>query len=90
MGKRENYIQELVDYVKKNLKKGYTVDSLRWALISQGHSKIEVERAIKRVDESLSAEAPIMKTSPEIKYEVIEPKGAIIQKKSLWRRIFGL
>ena len=38
--------QDIADYIKKNLKKGYTLDSLRFSLISQGYSKISVENAI--------------------------------------------
>lgn len=71
MFKKRNLIDELVDYFKRNLKKGYTKESLRWALINQGYSKIEVEKAIKRADMELAQSAPILKTKPEIKYEVI-------------------
>ncbi len=89
MGKREDYVQQLADYIKKNLRKGYTKESLKWALVNQGHSRLEVDKALKRVDEALSHEAPVLKTKPEIKFEVIEPKGAIIEKKSWWKRWFG-
>lgn len=68
-------MQELTEYIKSNLKKGYTKESLKWALIDQGNSKIEVERAFKKVDEELARKAPVLKTKPIIKYEVVEPKG---------------
>lgn len=90
MKKGKNYIGELINYIKKNLKKGYTKESLRWALINQGHSKLEVEKALKLVEEELAAEAPILKTKPEIKVEVFEPKDAIIEKKPWWKRILGV
>ncbi len=89
MGNKENYVGSLSEYIKKNLKKGYTKDSLKWALIKQGHSRLEVEKALARVDSELATEAPILKTKPEIKLEVIEPRGAIVEKKSLWKKIFG-
>lgn len=79
-------MQELIEYIKKNLKKGYTKESLKWALISQGNSKLEVEKALKRVDEELAKEAPILRTKPEIRYEIIEPK---LEKKSFWKRFFS-
>jgi hypothetical protein len=83
--KDKNYLQNLSDYIKKNLKKGYTKESLKWALINQGHSKIEVEKAVKLVDAELASEAPILETKPEIKVEIIpEP-----EKKSFWKRLFG-
>ncbi len=89
MAKHTDYIQQLGDYLKRNLKKGYTMESLRWALINQGHSKMEVDKAIMRVEEELSQEAPVLKTRPEITYEVIEPPDAIIEKKPWWKRIFN-
>jgi hypothetical protein len=91
MIKKGDYVEELSNYIKKNLKKGYTKESLRWALVNQGHSKIEVDKAIKKAEEDLSKEAPILKTKPEITYDVVEPKNAIVEeKKSFWKRIFGL
>jgi hypothetical protein len=88
MIKKRNYMQEIEDYVKKNLKKGYTKESLKWALINQGYSKLEVDKAIKRADESLANQAPILKTKPIIKHEIIEPKNLAEQKKSFWQRLF--
>lgn len=65
-------MEELTTYIKTNLKKGYTKESLRWALVNQGYSKIEVEKAIKRVDMELAHKAPILKTKPEIEHIIIE------------------
>jgi len=83
----KNYLQQLAEYLKRNLKKGYTKESLKWALVNQGHSKLEVEKAIQLVDAELASQAPILKTKPTISYEVIEPK--IEEKKSFWKRLFG-
>jgi len=85
----ETYIAQLAEYVKKNLKKGYTKESLRWALVNQGHSKIEVEKAMAKVERDLASEAPVLKTKPEIKVEVVEPEDAVLKKKSFWKRLFG-
>lgn len=82
------YMRELVDYMKKNIKKGYTKDSLKYSLINQGYSRMEVERALKAVDRELASEAPVLKTKPEIKHEVLpilEPE----KKKSFWKKLFG-
>jgi len=73
MFKKKGLITQLIEYIKKNLKKGYTLESLRWALINQGYSKIEVDKAIKKTQEELSENAPILKTKPEITYELVEP-----------------
>ena len=75
---------ELTDYILSNLKKGYTKESLRWALINQGYSRIEVEKAIIRADKTLAERAPILKTKPEIKYRLIEPKKSPGEKKRFW------
>lgn len=90
MGTREDYVQQIVEYFRKNLRKGYTKESLKWALINQGHSRLEVEKAMKRADDDLVREAPVLKTKPEIKFEVIEPKDAIVEKKPWWKRWLGI
>jgi len=83
----KNYLQQLADYLKRNLKKGYTKESLKWALVNQGHSRLEVEKAVGLVDAELASEAPVLKTKPIISYEIIEPK--VEEKKSFWKRLFG-
>jgi len=86
-----NYRKKIVDYLKKNLKKGYTIESLRWALIGQGYSRTSVERAIEELNKELARKAPILKEEPVIKYEIVDEKDRPIKiKKSFWKRIFGL
>ena len=88
--RREGYKREIVDYFKKNLKKGYTEDSLRWSLVKQGYSRVAVENAIKQTNKELSEEAPILE-KPVITREVFdESKISIKTKKSWWKRIFGI
>lgn len=94
MGK-EKYEDSLVEYIKKNLKKGYTKESLKWALVNQGHSRREVEKALELVDEKLANEAPILETKPEIKVEIIpkvkpEDLEAAKDKRPFWKKILGL
>jgi hypothetical protein len=82
--------QDIIMYFKKNLSKGYTLDSLKIALLNQGYSKISIEQAIKKVNESLAKMAPAFKEKPKIKYEIIdENDNPVIVKKSWWKRIFG-
>jgi len=85
MKRDKNYIQELAEYIRKNIKKGYTKESLKWALVNQGHSRLEVEKALRLMDAELASEAPILKARPEIKVEIIP----IEEKKSFWKRLFG-
>lgn len=88
-----SYSRQLVDYIKKNLKKGYTLESLKWALVNQEHSKMQIEKAIKKAEEELSKEAPILKTKPTIKREIIKERNERAgfhksKKKSFLKRIF--
>ncbi len=87
--KKGDYIKDLTGYIKKNLKKGYTKDSLKWALIKQGHSKLEVSKALAAVEEELAREAPVLQAKPEIHYEVVSPDNVQVEKKSFWKRLFG-
>ncbi|MEK6820442.1 MAG: hypothetical protein AABX71_01905 [Nanoarchaeota archaeon] len=65
----EGYIRQLMSYFKKNLTKGYTLESLKWALINQGYDRAEIDRAIKLVNEELAKSAPLLKEKPVIKLE---------------------
>ena len=86
MNRKGDYLVELSEYIKRNLKKGYTKESLKWALIGQGYSKIEVERALDLVDKELASQAPILNLKPLIKHEIIP---VVEEKKSFWKRMFG-
>ena len=91
MIKKGDYVGELTDYIKKNLKKGYTKESLKWALVNQGHSKLEVEKALRTVEIEMARDAPVLKTKPEITYQVVEPKDAIVEeRKPFWKKMLGL
>ena len=88
---REGYMQQLVKYLKKNLTKGYPVESLKWALINQGYTKNEVNRAIYLTNEELAKEAPKLKEKPVIKIEV-EPLYKNVKREgfiSKLKRFFG-
>lgn len=85
------YRRNLIDYLKKNLAKGYTFESLKWALVRQGYSKAIVEKAIEQAHKELAEKAPILKEKPKIKYEIIdENDNPITIKKSFWKRILEL
>ena len=88
---QEEYKQKLVRYFKKNLVKGYTVDSLRFALMSQGYSRTAVETALEQANKEIAAKAPVIEEKPRIKYEIIEDYDRpIVNKKSFFKRLFGL
>lgn len=86
----ENYRVKLIEYIKKNIKKGYSVESLRWALINQGYAKVIIENAITEANKELAKAVPVFKEKPQIKYEIIDEKNQpIIIKKSFLRKFFG-
>lgn len=91
MRRTQLYPEQLLNYLKKNLKKGYTRESLKWALVGQGHSRREIDRAFDKLNQELAKQAPILKTKPVIKYERIEPKiiPPVPEKKSILKRLFS-
>ncbi len=80
---------ELLIYFKKNLSKGYTIESLKIALVKQGYSSISISRALKEINEELAKKAPVFKEKPKIKYEVIDENDNPVEtKKSFLKRFF--
>jgi hypothetical protein len=84
----EGYVKQLAEYIKKNLAKGYTLDSLRIALENQDYSKISIENAIKLVNKDLAKKAPKINEKPVIRYEVIREEVPEKKKKSFFKKIF--
>ena len=83
--------RKIVEYFKKNLKKGYTEDSLRFSLMSQGYTRIAVDMALQTAHEELAAKAPILKEKPKIRYEIIdEYDRPIMIHKPWWKKLLGL
>ena len=74
-------VQQLADYFKKNLSKGYTPDSLKYSLMSQGYSKISVEKALSLANKQLASLAPKMREKPQITYRFI--KGGQVNQQEL-------
>ena len=88
--RRPDYKGQLVDYFKKNLKKGYTPESLRFALERQGYSRTAIDQAIEEANKELARKAPPFKEKPVIKYEIIdENDNPVVIKKPFWKRVKG-
>ncbi len=85
----EGYMVQLVGYIKKNLTKGYTIESLKWALINQGYARVEVQKAIDTVTHDLAHQAPILKEKPVIKvqHEPVLHEEVKSYNPSLWQRL---
>lgn len=84
---QESYIQQLADYIKKNLAKGYTLDSLKITLEQQEYSRTSIENAVKLANEQLAKSAPEMKEKPKINYEIIGDIEQLQQKRSFLDKI---
>ena len=83
------YKRRVVDYLKRNMKKGYNPESLRWALVKQGYSKTLVDNAIREANREFSREQP--KEKPTITHEIIgENDKPVSTKKPWWKRLLGL
>jgi phage tail protein X len=85
------HVRRLAEYFKKNLRKGYTVDSLKWALINQGYQRTSVEESLELANRELAKEAPVLKEQPIITHEILDEKGKSVEiKKSWWKRFLGI
>lgn len=87
MRKDESYLLKLADYAKRNIKKGYKKDAVRFALISQGNSRIEVDKAIVMAEKDLFQEE--MKSMPKNSESQPQIMPTVEPEKSLWKRLFG-
>lgn len=78
-------VKSLIEYIQRNLKKGYKIDQLKWALINQGHSRTEIERAVKYVTDF--QEAQKSKKPEDEKPEVLPvTEVKVEEKKGAWKR----
>jgi SOS response regulatory protein OraA/RecX len=92
MKKDETYLSDKINYIKRNLQKGYNKDSLKWALVNQGNSRAEVEKAFQQAEremanESAMAARRLQSMQPAPKIEPIMPD--VEKKKGFFSRLFG-
>ncbi len=85
MMRGKDYAQQLAEYIKKNTGKGYTLESLKWALVNQGHSRVQVDKAVKLATEQMAASAPRMIEKPAVPEM---PETVEERKKGFWERLF--
>ena len=75
----EDYKKKIINYFKKNLSKGYTEESLKWALVNQGYSRTDISRSLEQVHKELAEKAPEIKEKPKIKYEIYDEDNKLIK-----------
>jgi len=88
--RRLSYKDELVNYLKRNISKGYTLDSLKFALLNQGYSQVSISQAIDQMNQELAEQAPpIIKEKPKITYELYDEKNRKVRfnKSDFWDKI---
>jgi len=93
MKKDENYLSDKISYIKRNLQKGYKKDSLKWALINQGNTRQEVDKAFIQAEKELSQEESLrrerlasMQPPPQIEPLLPEEDKP---KRGFFSRFFG-
>ncbi|PIU75683.1 hypothetical protein COS75_02945 [Candidatus Pacearchaeota archaeon CG06_land_8_20_14_3_00_35_12] len=93
----EDYIKETVDYLRRNMEKGYSLEELKWALINQGKSRVLVEKSVETIqkEQAQQNEIKAMQSKPVQQQivQVLDEKDVQEQehqrKKGFFLRIFG-
>jgi hypothetical protein len=85
-----SYKRKIIDYIKKNSKKGYPIQTLKFALINQGYLRPMVEESLEQAVKEMAREAPVLKDKPQIEHEIVVDEPVVEKKKSWWRRLLGL
>ena len=80
-------LKGLIEYLQRNLKKGYKLDELKWALINQGHSRVSVDKATKYVTDMIEAQKA--KKAEIEKPEVLKIEPEVEEKIGFWQRVKG-
>ncbi|MFH0831545.1 MAG: hypothetical protein V1886_01620 [archaeon] len=87
--RKEDQTQNLADYVKKNLGKsrGYTIESLKWALVNQGYTRTAVDKAIELANKQIAASLPKFQPAREKQIEIVEEPA---EKPGFWKKLLGI
>ncbi|OGJ18535.1 hypothetical protein A3K73_04975 [Candidatus Pacearchaeota archaeon RBG_13_36_9] len=78
----------LIEYIEKNVKKGYKLEDLKWALISQGYSRTAVQKAVDYIQKNKKTEEPRPVKVEAPKEESI-PMNIEMPEPSLWEKFKG-
>jgi hypothetical protein len=83
---------KVIEYLRKNLKKGYPIETLRIALINQNYSRPLIDEAIKEVLNQMAKEVPVINEKPRIEHEIIieeNNKEKSIKEKGFFSRLIN-
>lgn len=89
--RKVDQISPLIDYMRRNLNKGYKISDLRWTLVSQGYSKIEIDKALHVIEQEQAIEDKRRADIEEAtkKMVVQQPEVVKEEKKGFFARLFG-
>jgi len=82
-----DYMKRVLQYISKNMSRGYTEDQLRILLIQQGYSRAAVERGLRMYNES----KPKAVVKPKVESQVVTVKADPVPEKKpgFFARLFG-
>ena len=84
------YKKKIIEYLRRNMEKGYDPDSLKWALVKQGYSRTLIDASIKEVKREPIRDPLAVREKPVITHEIIgENDQPVMENKPWWKRIFG-
>jgi len=88
--------QQLADHIKRNLSKGYTIESLKYSLLQQGYSRTSIEKAIQLATKQMADEAPRMVEKPVIRFQTVDDEDMAAKvaaqdasNKGFFKKLFG-
>lgn len=87
--RRLDYKQQLVDYFIKNLNsKKYDSETLKFALIDQGYSRVAVSQAYEEAVKRMAKTAPTIE-KPVIKHEVynFDENPIDVETMTFWEKL---
>jgi AAA15 family ATPase/GTPase len=79
--------RQLIEYFKKNLKKGYPLETLRQALLRQGYSKSSIDNSLEEAKKEIAKKEPAIKEKPVIKYQLYDENYKPIKVRRPWWRV---
>ena len=88
---RENdRLSKILFYLKKNTEKGYPLESLRIALLGQGYTRTDVQKAVEELHKQKAKEFESSEKL-SIKYELLDENDNVVlsqeNKKSFWKKL---
>ena len=89
MPKEKEVVTRIVEYVEKNLKKGYKIEELRWALITQKYSKIEIDKALAIINARTAKSQQEQKEKEIQAAMVVEEEKPVEKKVGFFKKVLG-